>query len=87
MAKIRKPMRLDEDLVALVEKHGKGNNFTAKMEYILDDYFNTIPEKELRIKELDRRIDEKIKEFNKWTDKVNRFYKKFRNLINEINNC
>lgn len=84
MAKVRKPMRIDEELIVLVEEKGKGTTFTAKMEYILNDYFHTLDKKKKELELVEKQISEKRKEYNKFSDKVNKAKGKFDKVLREI---
>ncbi len=82
--KIRKPMRLEEDLIVLVEKHGQGQTFTSKMEYILDDYFNTIPKKKAEFEKYDDMIVNARKEYQRLQDKINDVKDKFDDFVSKL---
>lgn len=84
MAKVRKPMRIDEELINLVEEKGKGTTFTAKMEFILYDYFHTLDDRKKELELVEKQIVEKRKEYNKFTDKVNTAKEKFDKVLREI---
>lgn len=82
--KVRKPMRLEESLINKVEKHVKGDIFTSKMEFILNDYFNTIDERKKELKEIEKKIDEKDKEYQRLVIKINKAKRKFEDCIRDI---
>lgn len=84
MAKISKHMRLKENLVELVDEKGKGNNFTEKLEYILNDYFYTEKERENRLQEIKMQIDLKQKKLISYEGKLNRMKKVLAATLNII---
>jgi len=77
MAKILKPIRFEEDMIANIEGV-KGSNFTEKLEYILDDYFNAAPRRIERLNSLDKQIKDK-------KDTLDALQKKYRDIANKFN--
>ncbi len=65
MAKMpARTMRLEKEVEDLINQQAKGDNFTQKFEYIVTQYFYTIPERTQKIKVLDEQIAAKQKELN-----------------------
>lgn len=82
--KIRKPMRLEESLIMKVEQQGKGDTFTSKMEYILDDYFNSLDRKQVELRVVEEKIKVKEKEYKDFLKKVNTAKRKFDDVVRGI---
>lgn len=94
MAKIRKPMRLDEDLINWIEEHGQGSTFTAKMEFILRDYIYTEKKRQQKLNQLDLKIKNRETEYNRITQEIRQvtreldsFMRKVSFGIDEIRGC
>ena len=75
MAKILKTLRLEEELINNIERYGKGNNFTVKVEYILTDYLNTEKERKERLNKINNEIEEKERILNNYSKKIDRMKK------------
>lgn len=58
MAKIMKPIRMEEDLIKLVEEKGKGKDFTEKIHNTLYFYFKEEDRVKERIKQLEKKEQE-----------------------------
>lgn len=62
-------MRLDE---AVEVKIGKlpGNNFTEKFEYLVNDYYNTIPQRKEKVSQLEARVKILIDTYSKMQKEI-----------------
>lgn len=82
--KVRKPMRLDENLIKQVEKYGKGDTFTSKMEYILDDYFNTMSKRKSDLKLVQKQIKLAEKDWKGLQLRMSKAKQKFEKCLEGI---
>lgn len=85
MAKILKPMRLDEELIDIIEKR-KGNNFTQKCEEMLWHCIKTEKERLAEIDRLDRVIENKKLEINDLNSNIGELENAVR-VFHEFSKC
>ncbi len=83
--KIHKNIRLDDNIVAWIEMHGEGKNFTVKLENVLNDYIYTIQNREIEVLKLDDQIltkrnqlKEKAIELFDITNDMNKYMRKLK---------
>lgn len=89
MAKTMKPVRTDNELIELIETKGKGNNYAEKLHNILYTHFKEEDNLKKRVKELEKRKKQLLKEIEGLEQNrrfVGELFANMANLLQAISN-
>lgn len=82
--KISKSMRIEESLIEKIVNCRTNSDFTKNLEYVLDDYFNTIKSREKEVKSLDTKLENTRKEYKKLENEINVKKNEFDSFMNAL---